>query len=147
MLFFIEDVHWIDPTTLEADRTEFIEAIKTAPVLFLVTFRPDFLPPWLDQPHVTMLRLDRLAREQAGAMVIDVTGGKELPAEVYEQIISKTDGVPLFVEELTKTVLESGLLQDAGDRYVTVGPLPRLAIPATLHDSLMARLDRLTSIK
>ena len=89
------------------------------------------MPPWLDQPHSTMLRLDRLAPEQAGAMVIDLTGGKELPAELCEEILSKTDGVPLFVEELTKTVLELGMLQDAGDRYALVGPLPHLAVPAT----------------
>ena len=146
VLFLIEDVHWIDPTTLELiNRT--IEPLKAASVLFLVTYRPEFLPPWLDQSHSTMLRLDRLAPEQAGAMVIDLTGGKELPAEVYEEILSKTDGVPLFVEELTKTVLESGMLQDAGDRYALVGPLPHLAVPATLQDSLMARLDRRASIK
>ena len=146
MLFVLEDVHWIDPTTLElVNRT--IRSIKTAPVLFLLTFRPDFLPPWLDQPHVTMLRLEKLSREQAGAMILDVTGGKQIPDEVYDQLISKTDGVPLFLEELTKSVLESGLLRDAGDRYVIDGPLPPLAIPATLHNSLMARLDRFAPVK
>ena len=146
VLFVIEDAHWIDPSTLEATK-RFIEAIKTAPVLLLITFRPEFFPPWLDQPHVTMIQLNRLGRDTASAMIRDVAGAKELPAEVFEPIISKTDGVPLFVEELTKMVLESGLLQDAGDRYITVGPLPRLAIPTTLHDSLMARLDRLNAIK
>jgi class 3 adenylate cyclase/predicted ATPase len=146
VLFLIEDVHWIDPTTLELiNRT--IEPLKAASVLSLVTYRPEFLPPWLDQSHSTLLRLDRLAPEQAGAMVIDLTGGKELPAEVYEEILTKTDGVPLFVEELTKTVLESGMLQDGGDRYALVGPLPALAVPATLQDSLTARLDRRASIK
>ncbi len=146
VLFVIEDLHWIDPTTLELiNRT--IEPLKTAAVLFLITYRPEFLPPWLDQSHSTMLRLEHLAREQAGAMVIDLTGGKELPAEVYEEILSKTDGVPLFVEELTKAVLESGRLQDAGDRYALVGTLPHLAVPATLQDSLMERLDRRASIK
>jgi predicted ATPase len=94
-----------------------------------------------------MLRLNRLARDQAGAMVFDVTGGKVLPEEIFEQILNKTDGVPLFVEELTKTVLELGLLQDAGDHYVIAGTPPTLAIPTTLHDSLMARLDRLARIK
>ena len=146
VLFVIEDAHWIDPSTLEATK-RFIEAIRTAPVLLLITFRPEFLPPWLDQPHVTMIQLNRLGPDTASAMIRDVAGAKELPAEVFEPIISKTDGVPLFVEELTKMVLESGLLQDAGDRYITVGPLPRLAIPTTLHDSLMARLDRLNAIK
>jgi predicted ATPase len=142
----IEDAHWIDPSTLEGTN-RLIEAVKTAPVLLLITFRPEFFPPWLDQPHVTMIQLDRLGRDKATAMVRDVAGGKELPTEVLEPIISKTDGVPLFIEELTKMVLESGLLRDAGDRYITVGPLPRLAIPTTLHDSLMARLDRLSTIK
>ena len=135
-----------DPSTLEATK-RFIQAIKTAPVLLLITFRPEFFPPWLDQPHVTMIQLNRLGRDTASAMIRDVAGDKELPAEVFEPIISKTDGVPLFVEELTKMVLESGLLQDAGDRYITVGPLPRLAFPTTLHDLLMARLDRLNAIK
>jgi class 3 adenylate cyclase/predicted ATPase len=146
VLFVLEDVHWIDPTTLElVNRT--IRSIKTASVLFLLTFRLDFIPPWLDQPHVTMLRLEKLGRDQAGAMILGVAGGKQIPAEVYEQIIRKTDGVPLFIEELTKAVLESGLLRDAGDRYVIDGPLPPLAIPTTLYDSLMARLDRHAPIK
>ena len=94
-----------------------------------------------------MLRLDRLGREQTEAMILDVAGQKALPAEMSAQIIAKTDGVPLFVEELTKSVLESGLLQDAGDRLVTAGPLPPLAIPTTLLGSLTARLDRLGAAK
>ena len=146
VLFVIEDAHWIDPSTLEG-ANRLIEAAKTAPVLLLVTFRPEFFPPWLDQKHVTTIQLNRLERDKASTMVRDVSGGKEFPAEVLEQIISKTDGIPLFVEELTKMVLESGLLRDAGDRYIAVGPMPRLAIPSTLHDSLMARLDRLNAIK
>ena len=121
MLFVFEDVHWIDPTTLDLIN-QLIEAIKEAPILFLITFRPEFFPPWLDWSNVTMLRLNRLGRDHARAIIVDIAGGKELPADVYEQIISKTDGVPLFVEELTKTVLESGLLHDAGDRYVIAGP-------------------------
>jgi class 3 adenylate cyclase/predicted ATPase len=146
VFFLLEDVHWIDPTTLElVNRT--IGSIKAAPVLFLLTFRPDFLPPWLDQPHVTMLRLEKLSRDQAGAMILDVTGGKHIPDEVHDQIITKTDGVPLFIEELTKAVLESGLLRYTGDRYAIDGPLPPLAIPTTLHDSLMARLDRFAPVK
>ena len=146
VLFLIEDVHWIDATTFEAISRS-ISSIKTAPVLLLITFRPEFMPPWLDQSHVTMPQLNRLRREEVGAMIIDVAGGKELPPEVYNEIISRTDGVPLFVEELTKTVLESGQLRAAGDRYIAIAPLPSLAIPATLHDSLIARLDRLASIK
>jgi predicted ATPase/class 3 adenylate cyclase len=146
VLFLIEDVHWIDATTLEAI-TRTIPFIRPAPVFALITFRPEFVPPWLDHSHVTMLRLNRLSREQVGAMVIDVAGGLELPAEVYDEIIRKTDGVPLFVEELTKTVLESGQLHAAGDRYVAIPPLRSFAIPETLHDSLIARLDRLIAIK
>ena len=146
VLLLIEDVHWIDATTLEAISRS-IRLIKTASVFLLITFRPEFTPPWLDQSHVTMLRLNRLQREQVAAMVIDVTDGKELPREVYDQIISRTDGVPLFVEELTKAILESGQLHAAGDRYIAIAPLPSLAIPSTLHDSLVARLDRLGSIK
>ncbi len=146
VLFLIEDVHWIDATTLETI-TRTISLIRTAPVFLLITFRPEFMPPWLDHSHVTMLRLDRLTREQVDAMLIDVTEGIELPAEVYEQIIRKTDGVPLFVEELTKTVLESGQLHVAGDRYIAIPPLRSFAIPETLHNSLIARLDRLVPIK
>src|SRR5258706_6738508 len=111
-----------------------MDAVRPAPVLFLFPSRHKSSPPWLDRPHVNMIQLNRLTRDQAGAMILDVAGGKELPAEVFEPIISKTDGIPLFVEELTKMVLESGLLRDAGDRYVTVGPVPNLAIPTTLHD-------------
>jgi len=146
LLCVFEDVHWADPTTIELISRS-IELIKTAPILLVVTFRPEFAPPWLDQSHVTMLQLARLDREQAAAMVFDVSGGKMLPQEIFEQILSKTDGVPLFVEELTKTVLELGLLQDAGDHYVIAGTPPTLSIPATLHDSLMARLDRLARVK
>jgi class 3 adenylate cyclase/predicted ATPase len=145
LLVVFEDVHWIDPTTLDLIN-QFIEAVKKAPILFLITFRPEFFPPWLDRSNVTMLRLNRLGHDHARAIIVDITGGKALPDDVYEQIISKTDGVPLFVEELTKTVLESGLLHDAGDRYIA-GSLPPPAIPTTLHDSLMARLDRLSPIK
>jgi len=146
VLFLIEDAHWIDPTTLEAISRS-IPLIKAARVFLLITFRPEFMPPWLDQSHVMMLRLNRLPREQVRAMVSDVADGKGLPAGVYDQIICKTDGVPLFVEELTKTVLESGQLRAVGDRYIVSAPLAPIAIPASLHDSLIARLDRLTATK
>jgi tetratricopeptide (TPR) repeat protein len=112
-----------------------------------VTFRPEFVPPWTGHGHVTALSLSRLGRRQGGAMVERLTGGKALPTEVLEQILARTDGVPLFVEELTKTVLESGLIADAGDHFELSGSLPPLAIPATLQDSLMARLDRLAAAK
>ena len=131
VLALYEDVHWADPTTLELIG-RVIEAAQRLPVLAVVTYRPEFAPPWGGHGHVTTLSLGRLGRRQGGAMVERVTGGKALPAEVLEQILARTDGVPLFVEELTKTVLESGLLRDAGDRYELAGPLPPLAIPATL---------------
>lgn len=140
----LADAHWADSSTLELF-SRIIASIGTAPVFVLMSFRPEFFPQWLDEPHVTMLRLDRLGREQTQAIVFDVAGRKALPPEMYTQIINKTDGVPLFVEELTKSVLESGLLQDDGDRLF--GPLPPLAIPTTLLGSLTARLDRLGPVK
>src|SRR5262249_2625157 len=142
----LEDAHWIDSSTLEL-LNRFIGSIKAARVFILVSFRPEFFPQWLDESHVTMLRLDRLPREQSEAIISDVAGHKELPHELHEQIIRKSDGMPLFAEELTKTVLESGLLQDTGERYVTVSAVPSLAIPTTLLGSLTARLDRLGSVR
>jgi predicted ATPase len=146
MLVVHEDVHWIDPTTQELLGLA-IQRIPRLPILLLIVFRPEFSPPWSGQPHVSALTLSRLGR-RAGALMVDrVVGAKTIPSEVTAQIVAKTDGVPLFVEELTKMVLESGLLSDAGDHYELTGPLPPLAIPATLHDSLMARLDRLAPVK
>ena len=124
-----------------------IDAVQLFPVLVVMTFRLEYVPPWRGYSHVTTLTLNRLTRRQVEVIVSQVTGGKALPAEVVEHILAKTDGVPLFVEELTKTVLEAGLLTDVGERFELSGPLPRLAIPATLHDSLMARLDRLVPFK
>jgi class 3 adenylate cyclase/DNA-binding response OmpR family regulator/predicted ATPase len=138
----LADAQWIDSSTLEL-LGRCIASIKTARVFILVSFRPEFMPPWLDESHVTMLRLDRLTREQAAAIIFDVAGAKELPREIGEQVVSKCDGVPLFAEELTRTVLESGLVEDAGSRYVSAAPLLDLAIPTTLLGSLTARLDRL----
>jgi predicted ATPase/class 3 adenylate cyclase len=146
VLALYEDLHWSDPTTLELLDSA-VDRIQNWPVLAVFTFRPEFRAPWIGFAHVTLLTLNRLNRRQAAAMVEQVTRGKALPREVLEQIVAKTDGVPLFVEELTKTVLESGLLEDAGERYVLSGPLPPLAIPASLYDSLMARLDRLAPVK
>jgi class 3 adenylate cyclase/predicted ATPase len=145
-LALYEDAHWADPTTLEL-LGRVLERVQRLPVLALVTFRPGFVPPWAGHGHATALSLGRLGRRQGGAMVGRVTAGKVLPAEVLDQILARTDGVPLFVEELTKAVLESGLLTERGDHYELVGPLPPLAIPSTLQDSLMARLDRLAPIK
>jgi class 3 adenylate cyclase/predicted ATPase len=141
-----EDAHWIDPTSRELlDLT--VERIRSLPALLIVTFRPEFQPPWTDQQHVTMLTLNRLGRREGTVLVRQVTGGKVLPDEVVAQIIERTDGVPLFLEELTKTVLESGLLREESDRYVLDRALPPLAIPTTLHASLLARLDRLGSVR
>ena len=137
-----EDAHWVDPTSRElVDRA--IERIHSLPILLILTFRPEFQPPWIGQPRVTMLALNRLDRRDRNTLVGLIAGGKALPDQIIDQIVERTDGVPLFVEELTKSVLESGLLREETDRYVLDGVLPPLAIPTTLHDSLMARLDRL----
>jgi len=116
-------------------------------VLALFTFRPEFEPPWAGLPNVGTLTLGRLDRDDVENMVARVTGGRVLPAEVMTQIVAKTDGNPLFVEELTKTVLEAGILVEDADGYRLDGPLPPLAIPATLQDSLMARLDRRAPVR
>jgi class 3 adenylate cyclase/predicted ATPase len=142
VLMVFEDVHWSDPTTRESldlliDRTPMLRA------LVIITFRPEFTPPWVGRPHVTMLNLNRLPKRQRSEMIVHVTGGKALPREIADQIVDRTDGVPLFIEELTKTVLESGILTETGDRYTVAGPVAPLAIPTTLHGSLLARLDRL----
>jgi class 3 adenylate cyclase/predicted ATPase len=146
VMMVFEDAHWIDPTSRELlDLT--IERLRSLPVLLIVTFRPEFQPPWTGQPQVTTLTLNRLDRRDRTALVEQIAGGKALPEEVINQIADRTDGVPLFVEELTKSVLESGLLREEAGRYVLDGALPPLAIPTSLHDSLMARLDRLPSVR
>jgi class 3 adenylate cyclase/predicted ATPase len=146
ILLSFEDVQWADATSLELlDLT--VERVRQLPVLALFTFRPDFEPPWIGLPNVSTLMLGRLDRSNVQSMVVRMTGGRMLPAEVTEQIVLKTDGNPLFVEELTKTVLEAGILVEDAEGYRLDGPLPPLAIPATLHDSLMARLDRLAPVK
>jgi TOMM system kinase/cyclase fusion protein len=146
LLFVMEDLHWVDPTTLEL-LSLLVDQGPTARILALWTFRPDFSPPWTGRSHLTQVTLHRLPRQQATEMTARVAHGKTLPPEVVEQVVAKTDGVPLFVEELTKMVLESDLLQEREGRYELTGPLPPLAIPTTLHDSLMARLDRLATVK
>jgi class 3 adenylate cyclase/predicted ATPase len=146
VLFVMEDLHWVDPSTLEL-LSLLVDQGPTARILTLFTFRPDFSPPWTGRAHLTQLTVTRLPQQQAVEVIRQVAHGKVLPPEVVEQIVAKTDGVPLFVEELTKMVLESGLLQERDERYALTGPLHPLAIPATLHDSLMARLDRLAAVK
>ena len=146
VIHIFEDAHWADPSSLEV-LNQLIGRISSLPVLQIITFRPDFAPPWRGHANVTALALNRLGKNQCADMVARVTRGKALPKEVLEQIVAKTDGVPLFVEELTKTVMESGILEEMADRFELNGPLPPLAIPSTLQDSLMARLDRLAPVK
>ena len=146
VLLVIEDLHWVDPSTLEF-LSLLVNQGPTARILALPTFRPNFSPPWAGRSHLTQVTLNRLLRRQAAEMTGWVAHGKALPPEVLEQVAAKTDGVPLFVKELTKMVLESGLLQEREECYELTGPLPPLAIPITLHDSLMARLHRLATVK
>ena len=146
VLLIVEDLHWIDPSTLELLGL-LVEQAPAARLFALLTCRPEFALPWPPRSQMTQVTLNRFTRRHTEVMVDRVTGGKPLPPEVLAQIVAKTDGVPLFVEELTKTVLESGVLRDAGDRYELAGPLQSPAIPATLQDSLMARLDRLGAAK
>jgi class 3 adenylate cyclase/predicted ATPase len=146
VLLVVEDLHWIDPSTLDL-LTLLVEQGPTARLLTLLTCRPEFQVPWGRATHLTPLALQRLSQPQVEAMITQVTGGKALPPELLQHLITKTDGVPLFVEELTKTVLESGLLREDQGQYVLTGPLQPLAVPTTLHDSLMARLDHLATVK
>jgi predicted ATPase len=141
-----EDLHWADPSTLEL-LSLISDQVPTARLLTLMTSRPEFRPPWAPRSHFTRLTLGRLPRPQVETMVRQLTADKPLPAEVLAEVVAKTDGVPLFVEELVKMLLESGLVREEADRYAVVGPLPPLAIPATVQDSLMARLDRLAAAR
>jgi predicted ATPase/class 3 adenylate cyclase len=140
VVMVFEDAHWIDPTSGE-------QRVRKLSVLLFVTFRPEFQPPWIGLPQVTMLILNRLDRGDRTALAAQIAGDKSLPGEVISQIADRTDGVPLFVEELTKSVLESGLLREEEDRYVLDRALPPFAIPTTLHASLLARLDRMSSVR
>jgi class 3 adenylate cyclase len=146
ILFLFEDTHWADATSLELLHM-IVERIHQIRVLALFTFRPEFSPTWVGPPNVSSLTLGGLSRSHVETMVARVTRGRLLPAELTEQIVGKTDGNPLFVEELTKAVLEAGILVEDADGYRLDGPLPPLAVPATLHDSLMARLDHLAPVK
>ena len=144
MLF--EDAHWADPTTLEV-LDLLIDRVKAVPLLVVLTHRPEFQSRWSEQGHVGALNLSKLTRTQSAAMVSALAGGKALPGALLEQILTRTDGVPLFVEELTKSILESGELKEAGDHYEYGGSARAVTIPATLRDSLMARLDRFMPVK
>jgi class 3 adenylate cyclase/predicted ATPase len=141
-----EDLHWADPTTLEVLGLV-IEQAPTVPMLHVLTYRPEFIPPWSSRSHMTPLVLNRLERPQVETLITQRAGGKILPAEVVEYIVAKTDGVPLYVEELTKMLLASTLLREEAGRYVLTGPLHTVTIPDTLQDSLMARLDQMQTAK
>ena len=146
LLFVMEDLHWVDPTTLEFLNLLHTQ-LPTARVLLLLLFRPEFRPPWAVHSHGTHLALGRLSTRQTEEMIGQVAGGTPLPVEVVQQLVATTDGVPLFVEELTKMVLESGLVTEREEGSESTGPLSPVVIPATLHDALMARLDRLGPAK
>jgi class 3 adenylate cyclase/predicted ATPase len=145
VLMIFEDAHWTDPTSLEV-LGRVVHWIATQRVLLIVTFRPEFEPPWIGRPHVTTLTLNRLVQRDIDAMIDRVVGNKLLPASIRQDIIERTDGIPLFVEEMTKAVLEAGS-EGAADSAAAAVPLPALAVPASLHASLMARLDRLGPAK
>jgi tetratricopeptide (TPR) repeat protein len=136
-----EDLHWADPTTLET-LGMLIEQAPTAAMLVVATYRPELTPPWPQRSHMTPITLNRLERPEVETMVGHLAGGRPLPGEVVDHIVAKADGVPLYVEELTKAILGSGVLEARGDAYVLRGALAQLHIPETLQDSLMARLDR-----
>src|SRR4029450_12271850 len=141
-----EDLHWTDPTTLGLLNL-LIDQTPTASLLVLLTSRPYFQPAWHHRSYITEMTLHHLSHTQVEQIVTGITDGKTFPAEVLQQILTKTDGVPLFVEELTKAILESGHLTAADGRYELTGSLSTFAIPATLQDSLMSRLDRLMTAK
>ena len=145
VLMIFEDAHWTDPTSLELVG-RILERLVALPVLLIVTYRPEFQPPWVGLPHVTALTINRLSRREVDAIIDRIVGNSPLPAGVREDMIERTDGIPLFIEELTKAVLEAGSEEEAR-RTTAAVPSPRLQIPATLHASLMARLDRLGPAK
>ena len=145
VMLIVEDLHWVDPTTLEY-LTMLVDAVNTAPIMAVFTCRPDFSSPWSGHSNVTAIDVNRLPSDAAVELANQVAR-KPLPTQVISEVVAKTDGVPLFIEELTKMVLESGLLEERESRYALNGPLPPLAIPNTLQDSLMARLDRLAPVK
>src|SRR6516164_2334629 len=145
VLMIFEDAHWADPTSLEA-LGRAVDRIATFRVLLIVTFRPEFDPRWIGRPHVTALAINRLAQREVGAIIDRLVGDKVLPEGIRQDIIERTDGIPLFVEEMTKAVLEAGS-EGAAEHAAAAVPLPALAVPASLHASLMARLDRLGTAK
>jgi class 3 adenylate cyclase len=145
VLMIFEDAHWTDPTSLEVF-SRVVDRVTTLPVVLIVTFRPEFEPPWIGRPHVTALTLNRLGQREVSSMIDEVVGNKLLPASLRQDIIERTDGIPLFIEEMTKAVLEAEN-EGAAQQTVAAVPSPVVAVPASLHASLMARLDRLGPAK
>ena len=141
VLMILEDAHWADPTSLEVFSGA-VDRTRARRALLIITFRPEFEPPWIGQPHVSVLTLNRLTRRGVDTMIDRIIGNRPLPANVRQDIIERTDGIPLFVEEMTKAVLETES-ESAAQRTAAAIPFPAQAVPATLHASLMARLDRL----
>jgi class 3 adenylate cyclase/tetratricopeptide (TPR) repeat protein len=145
-LILLEDVHWADATSIEV-LEQLLDRVARTPLLVVITSRPEFQPPWGSRLHLTAMTVTRLSRAQSATLVSRVAGGKALPQDLADQIIAKTEGVPLFLEEITKAVLEAETLRDAGERYEYSGPAQSVQVPDTLRDSLMARLDRLGKVK
>jgi predicted ATPase len=145
VLMIFEDVHWIDPTSLEV-LGQTVDRLRTLRVLLTIAFRPEFEPPWVGRPYVTALTLNRLGEREIAAMIDHVTGNKALPKSIRQDIIERTDGIPLFVEEMTKAVLEADGESEAKSAVATI-PAASIGVPASLHASLMARLDRLGPVK
>ena len=146
LVMLVEDLHWCDASTLEVLGL-ILEKSDLRPLLTILTFRPEFAAPWSGHPHVSRLDLERLTSEEAEKLVGAATSGASLPEEVTARIVGRADGVPLFLEELTKMVLDSDLLEQRDDRYILTSDLTDLAIPTTLQDSLIARLDKLADGK
>nr|WP_249150832.1 BTAD domain-containing putative transcriptional regulator [Bradyrhizobium sp. JYMT SZCCT0180] len=146
VLILVEDAHWIDPTSQDL-LERMVARAASLPVLLVVTGRPELRPNWIGEPHVSMLPLNRLGRRDSAGIIAGVARDKALPDAVVDQVLARADGVPLFIEELTSALIESGVLRETDEGYALDGPLPEFAIPATLQASLVARLDRLTSVK
>ena len=142
VVIIMEDLHWVDPTTIEL-LGMLIDQAPTSNIFILLSYRLEFSPPWTPRSHITQISINRLTRRQSGRMVRWLANNKDLPVSVFNEILNKTDGTPFFVEELTKMVLESDILKETHEHYELTGPASKLAIPSTLQDSLMARLDRL----
>jgi predicted ATPase len=145
VLMIFEDAHWTDPTSLELIG-RIVDRIEALRALLVITFRPEFEPPWIGLPHVTAVTINRLGRCDIDAIIDRIVGNKFLSPDIREDLIDRTDGIPLFIEEMTKAILEAESEEDARRTTATI-PSPKLEIPATLHASLMARLDRLGSAK